>query len=246
MRRLVDQFILIASVCAISAISLAQDPAPPAAAAAAGKPVLAVIKFQDETGGLFMQGGVGRALTQMLTNELSSRAAFTVVERQKLRAVMEEQDLSASGRVSAETSIAIGKLTGAQYLVTGVVAAFEQDEETRYKRGFLGMGSGIETISHGGYLAVDLRVIDTTTGEIAYSRTIEGRTEGGVKSTGPGGRWITSIDDGPGSRAVRAAVIEIVDYLDCTMSRRDACVADFAARERARIEATRKAVRIER
>lgn len=238
--------LLIALLAAMPGRTHAQDATPSIALAAAGKPVLAVIKFQDETGGLFLQGGVGRALTQMLTNELSSRDAFTVVERQKLRAVMEEQDLSASGRVSPETSIAIGKLTGAQYLVTGVVSAFEQDEETRYKRGFLGFGSGVETVSHGGYLAVDLRVIDTTTGEIAYSRTVEGRTEGGVKSERAGAPSITSIDDGPGSRAVRAAVIEIVDYLDCSMSRRDACVADFAARERGRIEITRKAVRIER
>ena len=246
MRKRAGNPLLIAWFCLMGAAVPAQPATTPVNAAAGGKPVLAVIKFQDETGGLFLQGGVGRALTQMLTNELSSRAAFTVVERQKLRAVLEEQDLSASGRVSAETSIAIGKLTGAQFLVTGVVSAFEQDEETRYKRGFLGMGGAVETVSHGGYLAVDLRVIDTTTGEIAYSRTVEGRTEGGVKSARNGAQSITSIDDGPGSRAVRAAVIEIVDYLDCTMSRRDACIADFAERERARIETTRKAVRIER
>lgn len=238
--------LMMACCWLMSAATQAQGTAAPTSASAGGKPVLAVIKFQDETGGLFLQGGVGRALTQMLTNELSSRAAFTVVERQKLRAVLEEQDLSASGRVSPETSIAIGKLTGAQYLVTGTVSAFEQDEETRYKSGFLGMGGRVETVSHGGYLAVDLRVIDTTTGEIAYSRTVEGRTAGSVKSGRTGTQSMSSIDDGPGSRAVRAAVIEIVDYLDCSMSRRDSCVADFEARERARVETTRKAVRIER
>lgn len=246
MRKFAGPAFLMACICALPTSAMLQAPASPDAAAAPGKPVLAVIKFQDETGGMFLQGGVGRALTQMLTNELSSRPEFTVVERQKLRAVLEEQDLSASGRVSAETSIAIGKLTGAQYLVTGVVSAFEQDEETRYKRGFMGIGGGLQTVSHGGYLAVDLRVIDTTTGEIAFSRTVEGRTPGGVKSSSGGARSITSMDDGPGARAVRAAVIEIVDYLDCTMSRRDQCIADFAERERARVETTRKAVRIER
>ncbi len=246
MSRIIAIFFSMVWWCAGDASAVAQDAVAPAEATGDGKPVLAVIKFQDETGGLFLQGGVGRALTQMLTNELSSRPAFTVVERQKLRAVLEEQELSAVGRVSPATSIAIGKLTGAQYLVTGVVSAFEQDEETRYKRGFLGMGGTTETVSHGGYLAVDLRVIDTTTGEIAYSRTVEGRTEGGVRSGRTGPQSITSIDDGPGSRAVRAAVIEIVDYLDCTMARRDACIEDFAARERNRVETTRKAVRIER
>jgi hypothetical protein len=43
---------------------------------------------------------------------------------------------------------------------------------------------------------------------------------------------------------VRAAVIEIVDYLDCAMVRRDACLAEFDAKERKRIEATREALKI--
>lgn len=212
----------------------------------ATRPVLGVLKFQDETGGMFLSGGVGRSMTLMLTNELTAKDAFTVVERQKLRAVLEEQNLSASGLVSKESSIAIGKLTGAQYLVTGTVTAFEDNTETRYKSGFLGMGGGAETVSHGGYLAVDLRVIDTTSGEIAFVRTIEGHTEGSVRKGDRRGASIAQIDDGPGSRAVRAAVIEIVDYLDCAMVRRDACVAEFDAKERQRVETTREAARIER
>ena len=213
--------------------------------AAAAPPVLGVLKFQDETGGMFLSGGVGRSLTQMLGNELTAKGEFTVVERQKLRAVLEEQNLSASGLVSKETSIAIGQLTGAQYLVTGTVTAFEEDTETNYKRGFLGRGK-VETVSHGGYLAVDLRVIDTTTGEIAYARTVEGRTAGETKQGEQHAGGFASIDDGPGSRAVRAAVIEIVDYLGCAMVRRDACLAEFDAKERKRVETTRKAVTIER
>ena len=105
---------------------------------AENKPVIGVLKFQDETGAMFLQGGVGRALTTMLTNELSARPTLTIVERQKLRAVLEEQNLSASGMVSAETSIQIGKLTGAQYLITGTITAFENQVETKTKRGFLG------------------------------------------------------------------------------------------------------------
>jgi curli biogenesis system outer membrane secretion channel CsgG len=214
--------------------------AEPRALEPATPPVLGVLKFQDETGGMFLSGGVGRSMTQMLTNELSAKGAFTVVERQKLRAVLEEQNLSASGLVSKESSIAIGQLTGAQYLVTGTVTAFEDETETRYRSGFLGRGK-VETVSHGGYLAVDLRVIDTTTGEIAHARTVEGRTEGTTREGAVHGGSIQSIDDGPGARAVRAAVLEIVDYLDCAMVKRDACLQVFAEREARRIEATRRA-----
>jgi curli biogenesis system outer membrane secretion channel CsgG len=210
--------------------------------APAGRPVIGVLKFQDETGAMFLQGGVGRALTTMLTNELSARAAFTVVERQKLRAVLEEQDLSASGRVSPETSIAIGKLTGAQFLVTGTVTSFEEKVSTKTKRGFLGYGAGVQSMSEGGYLAVDLRVIDTTTGEIRHARTIEGTTP----PNADGSIGNDPFDSGPDQRAVRAAVIEIVDYLQCAMVTRDACLAVYDEKDRRRQENTRGAVEIKR
>lgn len=207
-------------------------------------PVLGVLKFQDETGGMFLSGGVGRSLTQMLTNELSASGDFTVVERQKLRAVLEEQNLSASGLVSKESSIQIGRLTGAQYLVTGTVTAFEEDVETTTSGGMF-RRARVQTVSNGGYLAVDLRVIDTTTGEISFARTVEGTTEGRTVEGSIRGGSLQQMDDGPGARAVRAAVIEMVDYLGCAMVRRDACLAEFDAREQRRIETTRKAAKIE-
>lgn len=215
--------------------------------AGAASPVLGVIKFQDETGGMFMSGGVGRALTTMLTSELAARGSFNVVERQKLRQVMEEQDLSMSGRIEPQTSIAIGRLTGAQYLVTGTVTAFEEDVTQRVKSGFLGAGARIEETSKGGYLAVDLRVIDTTTGEIRYARTVEGRTEGSVKSLRMDEReaGLGALDDGPDAKAVRGAVIEIIDYLECEMVIRDACLAAFAEKEAQRIARTRAAIRLD-
>lgn len=217
------------------------DPRPTATVAPAPRPVIGVLKFQDETGAMFLQGGVGRALTTMLTNELSARAAFTVVERQKLRAVLEEQDLSASGRVSAESSIAIGKLTGAQYLVTGTVTAFEErfQPATVKRSGLLGRNAQVSPPSMDGYLAVDLRVIDTTTGEIRHARTVEGTTPPGETSNDP-------LAQGLDQRAVHAAVIEIVDYLQCAMVVRDACLDAFSAKDEARQRRTREAVDIQR
>ena len=45
---------------------------------------------------------------------------------------------------------------------------------------------------------------------------------------------------------MRAAVIEIVDYLQCAMVVRDACLATYDAKEQRRIETTRGAVEIKR
>lgn len=215
------------------------------ATAATEAPVLAVIKFQDETGGMMMSGGAGRALTNMLTSELAARGAFAVIERQKLRAVMEEQTLGVSGRINPETSAAIGKLIGAQYLVTGTVTAYEEDKLTRMKSGFLGVGAHMEEESKGGYLAVDLRVINAQTGLIAFARTIEGHTEGSKRSYAFNEQQsaMEALDSGPGSKAVRAAVIEIIDYLECELVVRNECLQAFAQAEQRRIMKTRKAAR---
>ena len=68
----------------------------------------------------------GRELSDMLSNELLGTGVFKVVERKKLEGVLNEQDLAASGRVAKGTAAKMGKLTGAQYLITGSVSSFEQ------------------------------------------------------------------------------------------------------------------------
>jgi hypothetical protein len=52
-----------------------------------------------------------------------------------------------------------------------------------------------------------------------------------------------SIDNEADAQAVRGAVLEIIDYLECVMVRRDACVAAFEAKETQRRDTTRKTFR---
>jgi curli biogenesis system outer membrane secretion channel CsgG len=217
--------------------------APFARAADPARPVLAVLKFQDETGAMPLQGGAGRALSNMLATELAARGAFTVVERRKLAAILEEQDLAQSGRLKPGEGARIGQLTGAQYLVMGTITAFEDDEETQVSGGGLFRRAKVESVSNGAYLAVDLRVVDTTSGEVAFARTIEGRTEG-YKVEAGGARGGVSALNKPGeSRALRAAVLEIIDYLDCAMVRRDDCLSRFADADKRRVESTKRSLR---
>ena len=83
-------------------------------------------------------------------------------------------------------------------------------------------------------------MIDSSTAQIAWARSIEGYTEGGVKEGA--GSGMDYLDEGPDARAVRAAVLEIIDYLECEIvTRSQACRAAFAAKEQRRLEATRKA-----
>ena len=223
----------------VVACALAHADAPPK------KPVLAVLKSQDETGAMPFQGGIGRVVTNMLASELAARDAFTVVERRKLRAVLEEQDLAESGLVAPGDRAKIGELTGAQFLVMGTITAFEPDTETKVSGGGLFSRARVEKTNHGSYLAIDLRVVDTSTGEVSYARTIEGHTNDRTTTVDLMDRdaGLTAIENEADAKAVRGAVLEIIDYLECEMVRRDSCVAAFETKETDRRDTTRKTFR---
>ncbi|MBD8525334.1 CsgG/HfaB family protein [Pseudomarimonas arenosa] len=220
----------------------------PALAAAADGPVLGVIEFKNESGAGWWRGGVGWELASMLSNELAATNAFRVVERSKLEAVLSEQNLAASGRVSGGTGAQIGKLTGAQYLVAGTVTAYEENTK--------GTGGGISFggVSLGGksseaYLAVDIRVINATTGEIDFVRTIEGRSKGGGMSIGLSrggfGGSLSQEKKTPAGKAIRAALVEITDYLECAMVKQNSCMNDYDAKEAKRRDSSRGALKLD-
>jgi curli biogenesis system outer membrane secretion channel CsgG len=215
---------------------------------AAEKPVLAVNEFKNETSAGWWYGGAGRDLADMLTNELQATGKFKMVEREKLAAVLDEQDLADSGRIKKGTGAKIGKLTGAKYIVTGSLSAYEEDVAST------GGGLSFRGISVGGkkesaYLAVDLRVIDTTTGEIEFTRTVEGRSSGGgvavgVYRGGFGGN-LAKQNKTPAGKAIRAAIVEISDYLSCAMVDKGDCMAEYNQKESSRREKTKKAIKLD-
>jgi curli biogenesis system outer membrane secretion channel CsgG len=219
-----------------------------AGSAFAAKPVLGVSEFKNETSVSWWNAEVARDLTDMLTNELAATNKFKMVERAKLDKVLDEQDLADSGRIKKSTGAKIGQLTGAQYLVVASVTSFETN--TR------GTGGGVSFrgISVGGkkedaYLSVDLRVIDTTTGEIEYSRSIEGRASSGGLSVGlyrgGFGGALSKYENTPTGKAIRAAVVEISDYLACAMVDQDECMDEYNAKEKSRRDKTKKAIKLD-
>lgn len=217
-------------------------------AVAKDRSVVAVLDFTNETQAHWWQTDVGRELGGMLANELVSTGAFKVVERNKLDSVLGEQDLGASGRVSKSSAAKMGQVTGAQYLITGNVAAY--DENTKGTGG----GIGFKGISIGGksskaYLAIDLRVINATTGEVEYVRTVEGHSKGGGMSLGFSrsgfGGSLGGHKKTPAGKAIRAALIEATDYLACVMYDQDSCVKEYRDKERSRRENSKSALSID-
>lgn len=220
--------------------------APNLASARGDKPVVAVTEFENQSGAGWWRGGVGMELAGMLSNELTASGAFKVLEREQLQAVLEEQNLAASGRVKGGTGAKMGQVTGAQFLITGTVTAYE--EETASTGGGISFGG----VSLGGksekaYLAVDLRVINAETGEIDFARTIEGTSKGGGMSIGlyrgGFGGSLASQNKTPAGKAIRAALVEITDYLECVMVKQTSrCMNEYDAKEDRRRDKTRGAL----
>jgi len=111
-----------------------------------------------------------RSLTEALTTSLVATSRFIVLERSALAQVQQEQDLGASGRVNKETSADVGKLMGAQVLITGDITSFAFKKSAlggKLTNVFKGVDAGLERVSAS--VSIDLRLIDAVTGEIIAS-----------------------------------------------------------------------------
>ncbi len=213
------------------------------------KPSMAVLDFRNDTAAGWWSRGVGNDLSGMLTNELAAGKQFRMVERDKLDAVLTEQNLRASERINPATSAKIGNMTGAQYLVTATVSAFEHDVSEN-NGGISYKGFSIGGKKEDAYIAVDLRVIDSTTGEVYDTRTIEARaSSGGIKlrgyKNGLGGKFGKS-NNTPVGKAIRAVVYEIAGYLECSMiTPSGRCMNNYDAKEDRRRDNLRDAIKLD-
>lgn len=217
---------------------------------AAEKPRLGILRFTNTTHAAWWGRTAGTDLQDMLIAELASMKSFRVLERKELDAVIKEQDLGASGRVSKSTSSRIGNITGAKYLVAATVSAFEEST------GGDGAGLSFKGISIGGkrgkaYIAVDLKVIDVETGEIADARTVEASSKsGGLRlglSRGGFSGNLGKHKKTPAGKAIRACVMEIAEYLECSLikGKNDSCMQEYDAKESKRREKTKGSIDLE-
>jgi len=217
-------------------------------ALAGNKPSLGVAEFKNETSISWWTSDVASDLSGMLTNELAGTGKFKIVERSKLDKVLDEQDLADSGRISKKTGAKIGKLTGAQYLVYGTVSAFE--ENTKSTGGGISFGGvALGGKSSSAYLAIDLRVVNATTGEVDYSRSVEGTAKSGGMAVGVYhggfGGSLAQEENTPAGKAIRAALVEASEYLECVMVTRDQCLDEYQAKESHRRAKDKKALKLD-
>ena len=167
---------------------------------------------------------IGEGMAEQLTTALVGTNRFIVLERQALDAVLSEQDLAVSGRVSADSGAAYGEIEGAEMVVVASVTEFDDDSSGASAGGSGFMGDVFSSVSAGfssSHMAIDLRLIDTRTSRILAATSIEGGSKdfdftsaatnfGGALVGGNISGWSNT----PKEKALREVIVKAVAYLE--------------------------------
>ena len=120
------------------------------------------------------------------SDTLSSR--FSVIEREKLALVMQEQGLSSSGALDQQTAAKLGQVLGIKYIITGGIDKFAINTT---KGGFGGIGGSRELIGRGLDEAAAFATLDEAAGlGIVLLDTAERYASGASEVLI--GRWLAS------------------------------------------------------
>ncbi|MFW6410242.1 MAG: CsgG/HfaB family protein [Halanaerobiales bacterium] len=174
------------------------------------KATLSVYKISDETGEYDEKGSpiVTQGATEMLVTALERSRQFKILDRLNFNDFMNEQDLVSKNR-TRETQPVLGKMTGAEYVIGGAITEYQIDRESG--------GIGLKIAGKGGSqeyavasCAIDLRLTDTTTGEVVWSKSLKGKIRGekvGLQAFSFMGENIVEFETGRGKQEVINLVV---------------------------------------
>jgi curli biogenesis system outer membrane secretion channel CsgG len=159
--------------CAAAAVFTAAVALSAPHAAWAGEPSVAVIVVTSEGAAQGIGGGFdpGKALTTLLTDRLVELGKLSVVEREHIERVFDEQKLSQSGDFSTQDGVKLGHMVQANFLIVGRVVHLDKVGSNAGGAGALlskvplnigGAGASSEKV----HLQVGVRLIDANTGRI--------------------------------------------------------------------------------
>ena len=167
------------TLCAVLLAALVVPVLANAAGDKAAKPRIAVLEFKNKADNQWWYHGGAAAAQDVFVTELVKSGKFRVVEREQLAALMQEKGLSLSGDVDPKTAVKIGKLLGVNYLLTGSVTEYGVTDKGAHGSG-IGRIPGFSAGKREFVAALNARLIDTSTGEIAWADEAQ-KTESSVK-----------------------------------------------------------------
>jgi TolB-like protein len=118
----------------------------------------------------------GQIVVNAIIAEIYQCPGLTVVERSRLKAIMDERSLQTSQLQDTSVATEIGKIAGADAVILGEVTQYEAQEE--YSHGAVYVVSAGET-KHKHRVGISLRMVDVKTGEVLYAELGGGESKEG-------------------------------------------------------------------
>lgn len=137
----------------------------------------------DKTG---RDTSVGRVFSSgiqdLLITALFEADHYSVLEREALDEILLEQEFSQTATVGEASALPRGQLQGAELLLVGAITAFDDKAEgglafpipIPMSRGWVNLAL-LDLKMRRGFVSMDLRLIDVTTGQIVQATAVEGK-----------------------------------------------------------------------
>lgn len=178
---------------------------------------IAVFVFEDKTDKSWRwwnNKGVGDGVSDMLTTALVKSGNYRVIERAEIDRILNEQDFGQSGRVTQQSAAQMGSVLGVEIAVIGSVSEFG------YKKGETGgaiRGLGVGVSNQSATVGVDVRMVNTTTGEIVTAENVrKQKSAKGLKlrTNKLNFKDRKDFDESLVGKAAREAIEDIVSMID--------------------------------
>jgi len=134
-------------------------------------PLCAIMDFENKTANFWWGQRLGRAAADVLTTEFVKGTPLRCMEREKLSLIMKEKNLSASGLTTPASYVKMAGILGVKYIITGAVSSFGEKQVGGHGFGF---GGKMKTY----HTAIDVRIIDSQTGEIIFAESSDADKRG--------------------------------------------------------------------
>jgi len=165
---------------------------------------------------------VGEAIASQLATVLESTQCFVLADRLALADVLREQEMGVAGVATHETAAHAGAMIGAQILIKPEITEFEPGKQSNGATvgfGFANIPLGLRlggnrNVAH---LALDVRLIDASTGQVIASQRVDSQAKSFGMLFGVDLSKTSLTTDNysktPLGIAMRAAVTEAAGYI---------------------------------
>lgn len=175
-----------------------KDPSQTAAAYSAN-PWIAALQYRSAMAagatGQNTTEDIGRGIQALVMSRLQQANVVTVLDRDP--AVQEEPKYGVSSAVDQSNRPRIGRIKGADCVVTGNITIFGRDDKTTKKgggalglipwKGIAGVGGGVTKKEEKAVVALELRLVDAETSEVLLPISVRGESKRKSKTLDLGG-----------------------------------------------------------